>query len=390
MKPNFALHFTDDSIALLHRTRRGWAEIGSTPFDTDDLPAALDALRQKAEALEPSGITTKLVIPNSQIKYIEVQAPGPDAAKRRAQIAVALEGQTPYDVADLVWDHWGKGPAVQVAVLARETLDEAEGFAAAHGFNPVSFVAIPDDPAYAGEPWFGPSSHSTSLLKPGEKVERDQDPIRLASAPFPATPEASPSAEDAATDPVDDPIVPPETDRAEPAPDTTKPAAAEAPPAEATPAVAAIPDAAPSEAGAPDATPSEPVAASAPDAAVQPPPEPQPTDPLSAPSGADEGLTPGPNAGALADDLFAVTRIETPLSDTPIATPPRLHPPQRRQWARQPWTRPPSQPPLRPANPRPPSLAARSPTWTRRPWPSTFRKKRSTTAPRSVAARPPS
>lgn len=193
MKPNFALHFTDDSIALLHRTKRGWVEIGTTPFAVDDLPAALAALRAKAEALEPGGITTKLVIPNSQIKYIEVTAPGPDGPKRRAQIAAALEGQTPYDVADLVWDHWGKGPQVQVAIIARETLDEAEGFAASNGFNPVSFVAIPDTPDYGGEPWFGPAAHAATLLKPGEKVDRDQDPIRLASAPFPTA--ADPAAE---------------------------------------------------------------------------------------------------------------------------------------------------------------------------------------------------
>ena len=117
MKPNFALNFTDDGITLLHRTKRGWAEVGSTPFAVDDLPAELAKLREQALELAPEGITTKLVIPNSQIKYLEIAAPRPDAAKRRAQIDAALEGQTPYDVADLVWDHWGKGPTVQVAVL---------------------------------------------------------------------------------------------------------------------------------------------------------------------------------------------------------------------------------------------------------------------------------
>lgn len=198
MKPNFALNFTDDSIALLHRTKRGWTEIGSTPFDVDDLPGALAALRDKALALAPDGITTKLVIPNSQIKYLTIDAPGPDAAKRRAQIAAGLEGQTPYDVADLVWDHWGKGPAVQVAVLARETLDEAEGFAVANGFNPISFVAIPDDAGYAAEPFFGPSAFSTTLLKDGAKVDRDQDPIRLLAPEADQTPQPGPDRE---TDP---------------------------------------------------------------------------------------------------------------------------------------------------------------------------------------------
>ena len=280
MKPNFALHFTDDSIALLHRTRRGWVEIGTTPFAVDDLPVALAALREKAEALEPAGISTKLVIPNSQIKYLEISAPGPDAAKRRAQIATGLEGQTPYDVADLVWDHWGKGPVVQVAVLARETLDEAEGFAAANGFNPVSFVAIPDDPAYGGEPWFGPTSHSATFLKPGEKVDRDQDPIRPVAAP---TPEAQAESE----------------------------AEAEPPPVAAADPVATAPE--PEQ---------EPVAVADPAPQPEPQPEPEPEPAAQAAAAAAEAeAEPDPVpavADSLQDDLAAVALTETPLSEATV------------------------------------------------------------------------
>ena len=50
---------------------------------------------------------------------------------------------TPYSVADLVFDWSGHGEVVQVAVVARETLAEAEAFAETHGFGPVSFVAMP-------------------------------------------------------------------------------------------------------------------------------------------------------------------------------------------------------------------------------------------------------
>lgn len=264
MKPNFALNFTDDSIALLHRTKRGWAEIGSTAFSVDDLPAALAALRDKALALAPDGITTKLVIPNSQIKYLEIAAPGPDAAKRRAQIAAALEGQTPYAVTDLVWDHWGKGPTVQVAVLARETLDEAEGFAVANGFNPVSFVAIPDDPSYGGEPWFGPAAHAESVLKPGEKVDRDQDPIRLSAQPDPA-PEAEPVPEpepEPTPQPEPEPVVVPE------------------PEPEVAPEPAPVEDPPPADEPAPDAEPAEP-------APFEPPQDVPGFDPIGEPLTAD-------------------------------------------------------------------------------------------------------
>lgn len=193
MKPNFALNFTDDSITLLHRTKRGWAEVGRTAFDVDDLPAAMADLKAKAEGLAPGGITTKLVIPNSQIKYLTIAAPGPDADSRKAQIVAGLEGQTPYDVVDLVWDHTGTGDSVQVAVLARETLDEAEGFAAANGFNPVSFVAIPLDASFGTEPFFGQTSFSQSVLKDGQKVDRDADPIRLPDAEPAPQPEPDPA-----------------------------------------------------------------------------------------------------------------------------------------------------------------------------------------------------
>ena len=132
MKPTFALDFRDGAVAVLHRTARGWMAVGQTTFDSPDMEEALSFLRSTALGLSPGGVATKLIIPNDQILYASVHAPGPDAAKRRKQIAAALVGRTPYDVADLVFDWWGKGDEVNVAVIARETLAEAEGFAHLH------------------------------------------------------------------------------------------------------------------------------------------------------------------------------------------------------------------------------------------------------------------
>ncbi len=179
MKPTFALDFRDGAVAVLHRTARGWMAVGQTTFDSPDMEEALSFLRSTALGLSPGGVATKLIIPNDQILYASVHAPGPDAAKRRKQIAAALVGRTPYDVADLVFDWWGKGDEVNVAVIARETLAEAEGFAHLHRFNPVSFVAVPDNGVFQGEPWFGMSSVATQILAAGEKVDRDQDPVRI-------------------------------------------------------------------------------------------------------------------------------------------------------------------------------------------------------------------
>ena len=70
-------------------------------------------------------------------------APGPRPAMRRRQITAALEGMTPYEVPDLVFDWSGRGETVQVAIVARDTLAEAESFAEDWGFCPVGFVAVP-------------------------------------------------------------------------------------------------------------------------------------------------------------------------------------------------------------------------------------------------------
>ncbi len=255
MKPNFALNFTDDGITLLHRTKRGWTEVGRTAFDVDDLPAALSGLRSKAEALAPGGITSKLVIPNSQIKYLTVSAPGPGADAKKAQIAAALEGQTPYDVADLAWDHSDTGDAVQVAVIARETLEEAEGFAVANGFNPVSFVAIPPDAGFGTEPFFGTANHAALVLKPGQKVDRDADPIRLSddrAEAMPAAQEPQPEPE-----PEPAPAPPPPVPEPDPLPEV-EPEINPAPLPEAPPAPDVLPE--PEPLGIPDGADDQPVA----------------------------------------------------------------------------------------------------------------------------------
>ena len=200
MKPSFALNITDTTIGLLHRTARGWMQVGETQFDTADLAEALGYLRGSALGLSPGGLTTKLVLPNSQIKYLELDAPGPNDADRRTQIRAALIGRTPYNVEDLVFDWSGSGSKVQVAVVARETLDEAEAFATEHRFNPVSFVGQPAQGDFKGEPWFGPTKLSETLLEKSEKVDRDAEAVQVAARDLPKShPGAVKSGSDTST-----------------------------------------------------------------------------------------------------------------------------------------------------------------------------------------------
>ena len=261
MKPSFALNFTDDSIQLLHRTGKGWVPVGETLFAAPDLDDALDYMRKTALGLEPGGFTTKLVIPNSQIRYLEIEAPGPSEDERRAQIRAGLEGKTPYPVEDLVFDWSGKGKSVRVAVLARETLEEAEAFATAHRFNPASFAAIPDYGDFSGEPWFGEAAGLAALLKPGEKLERDRNVIRVLTRDLPKA-----AGDAAAGEPPPEPAAAP---RPEPQPEPAP--LAEAPVAEDKAPVLAAEPVAESVMAQPEEAPAASLAAAM--AEAPPPPE---------------------------------------------------------------------------------------------------------------------
>ncbi len=264
MKPSFALDFRDGQIALLHRTSRGWQQVGATGLDAPDLGEALNYLRSTALGLSPRGVTTKLVIPNDQILYTQVHAPGPEVAKRKRQIRAALEGLTPYKVEDLVFDWWGNGPEVQVAVVPRETLAEAEAFAAEHRFNPVSFVAAPEDGRFAGEPFFGASALTATLLAAGEKVERDQDPISVMARDYP---KAEPVVAPEVAPPAAKPEAAPEPEPVAQIPDLPEPAAPPPEPAAGPLAEPVAADPAPATAPAQDPAAVQP-------AAAEPEPEP--------------------------------------------------------------------------------------------------------------------
>lgn len=303
MKPAFALDFRDNIISLLHRGSGSWHQVGSVALDEPDLAEALGYLRATALGLSPRGIATKLIIPEDQVLYLQLAAPGPDASSRRKQIRAALEGRTPYAVSDLVFDWWGKGDEVQVAVVARETLEEAEAFASEHRFNPVSFVAAPDPLAFRGEPWFGASKMAPQVLANGEKVERDQDPVAV--LPRVLQPAEPPAPETAAVPAV----VPAAAPAAEPAPEPAPMAEMAAP----EPAAPQVPEPLP----APEAV-SEPVPELVPAPAPPAPPEPEAAAPPPPPAAI---VAPPP------PEQEAPMALDVPEEDSPERAAPR---PERR------------------------------------------------------------
>ncbi|MDB4053937.1 hypothetical protein N9499_08450 [Octadecabacter sp.] len=167
MNSNFALSLSFDGLRLMHRVLDGWHLVGEVALDDADVTGSLARLRAAAETLEPNGIATKLLIPNDQIKYLALDT----TRAEEAEVRDALHGATPYSVDELAYDFARGGGRTYVAAVARETLVEAQQFATEHGFNPISFAAIPEPFTYVGEAFFGATGENS--------VERDAEPVNI-------------------------------------------------------------------------------------------------------------------------------------------------------------------------------------------------------------------
>ena len=172
MKPGFALSLSYEGMSLLHRAAGGWRLVGDVALDSMDMAGDLAALRDKALLLEPGGLHCKIILPNDQIRYLSVETGHFNGEARDSMVRSALDGATPYAVDDLAYDIAEDGVWTHIAAVARETLAEAEAFAVDHQFNPVSFVAVPDDNRFLGEPFFGVTDRAASLPEEGD-VEPD-------------------------------------------------------------------------------------------------------------------------------------------------------------------------------------------------------------------------
>ncbi|MFY0679529.1 MAG: hypothetical protein JXR13_03035 [Thalassovita sp.] len=207
MKPNFALTLSFEGITLLHQVPDGWHEIGSVAFDNPDLAASLTTLRTKAAELAPDGLSTKLVLPDDQIKYLSVPLDDRDPSFHDSMAKQALIGETPYELADLAVTWHVDGDVLQVAAVARDTLSEAEAFAHEHEFNPVSFVANPSDDDFAIEPFFGGTHAATELF--GGPVTPEIEKITIIAPPpvVEEAPEDTPTEVDPEAEPAVEAVV---------------------------------------------------------------------------------------------------------------------------------------------------------------------------------------
>ena len=207
MKPNFALSLSYDGLRLMHRVTGGWHMVGEVALDDADLTGTLERLRGAAEGLEPGGISTKVLIPNDQIKYLALDT----TRAEHDDVREALHGATPYAVDDLVYDYVKGGGRTYVAAVAKETLNEAEQFAAEYGFKPVCFAAVPEPFTFVGEAFFG-AVNGFDVVRDEESVVVIGDANIVIAVPEPVedsipepVPEIEPQIEqlaDAAVEPI--------------------------------------------------------------------------------------------------------------------------------------------------------------------------------------------
>ncbi|MBL3552497.1 hypothetical protein [Rhodovulum sulfidophilum] len=308
MKPDFALTLAEDGIGLQHRAKAGWRSLGEVSLHDPGLAETLRLLRATAGNLAEGRPLVALVIPDSQILYTELPVEGESRAEKHASLLRGLDGLTPYPVGELVFDWQETGGRARLAVVARETLAEAEAFAQAHQFDPVSFVARPPAAQFEGEASFGPTAAAATLLaedKPAAPTPGARKSPRPATEAKPAPqtePEAEPEPEaktvpEARPAPKAEPAAKAEpAPKADPAPapmPERKPAAADAvappsPPPAADPAPTATAAPAAPAARPVSSAPASPVPA-APSAARPPRPE--------TPAGTGQPATAPPRAG---------------------------------------------------------------------------------------------
>ncbi|NOC44992.1 hypothetical protein [Ruegeria sp. HKCCD7559] len=165
MKPAFALSFSATGITLHHRSDDDWFVVGTIPLDVPDLSAQMQALREKAFALE-NDLSCKLVLPEDQIRFLELSTNRLPPEDRAERIETALTEATPYALSELSYDSQTEGDTTFVAAVAVETLAEARTFASENGFVVVAFTAEDKEGAFPREALFRETSDASDLSHP--------------------------------------------------------------------------------------------------------------------------------------------------------------------------------------------------------------------------------
>ena len=163
------LDLAPERIRLLRRSGGDVEILGEIPTDAADLTPRFKALVAGAG---DRPLAAALVLPESQILYTRLPAPGPDDAARAAQVRAALDGRTPYALDEIAFDWTADGDEAFVAAIALETLDEAARFASAHGIEVRGYLAQPEADLFPREVAFLGEA-------PADDLPEEEDPAEV-------------------------------------------------------------------------------------------------------------------------------------------------------------------------------------------------------------------
>ena len=187
MTPPFLLHLSTNSIALDQRSEAGeWVRLGAVDPDNPKLPEALAHLKALARPEGTDPFDVLIVLPSDQVKTLQLEA----SNLTPADVKAALEGQTPYDTAELCIDWFNTPQGTAVAAVTHDTLIEAGDFAKSFDFNALGFVALPDEGWGNQFAVFHPDQAPSEMPARPMKSYILAEKLGMPSAPEPALPSA--------------------------------------------------------------------------------------------------------------------------------------------------------------------------------------------------------
>ena len=187
MTPPFLLHLSTNSIALDQRSEAGeWVRLGAVDPDNPKLPEALAHLKALARPEGTDPFDVLIVLPSDQVKTLQLEA----SNLTPADVKAALEGQTPYDTAELCIDWFNTPQGTAVAAVTHDTLIEAGDFAKSFDFNALGFVALPDEGWGNQFAVFHPDQAPSEMPARPMQSYISAEKLGVPSAPEPALPSA--------------------------------------------------------------------------------------------------------------------------------------------------------------------------------------------------------
>lgn len=187
MTPPFLLHLSTNSIALDQRSEAGeWVRLGAVDPDNPKLPEALAHLKALARPEGTDPFDVLIVLPSDQVKALQLEA----SNLTPADVKAALEGQTPYDIAELCIDWFNTPQGTAVAAVTHDTLIEAGDFAKSFDFNALGFVALPDEGWGNQFAVFHPDQAPSEMPARPMQSYISAENLGVPSAPEPALPSA--------------------------------------------------------------------------------------------------------------------------------------------------------------------------------------------------------